>query len=204
MIHTSVIGHHIRQRRSEIGISLRELARRTGLTPAFISQVERGKTSPSLDSLRRIAEALEVSILHFLVEEVPGEPSAPSLLRSSGDSNGAERHMPVVRSTDRPRFILPHSGVAYELLSPDLSRKMEAICGRISPNSGNVARRLRQPTEEFIYVLSGALLVGLDSEEHILNPGDSIYIDGASLRRLSCASPSEDAVWISVLTPAVF
>lgn len=44
---------------------------------------------------------------------------------------------------------------------------MKAICGRLAPGTGNVARRLRKPTEEFIFVLSGASCVGLDAGEQI-------------------------------------
>jgi uncharacterized cupin superfamily protein len=94
--------------------------------------------------------------------------------------------------------------VEYELLTPDLSRKMEVICGRVKPGSGNAVRHLREPTEEWVYVLSGALLVRLQAAEFVLDPGDSIYFEGAQLRALECASTSEDVVWISVFTPAVF
>jgi uncharacterized cupin superfamily protein len=94
--------------------------------------------------------------------------------------------------------------IEYELLTPDLSRKIEVICGRVKPGSGNVVRHLREPTEEWIYVLSGALLVRLQAAEYVLNLGDSIYFEGVQLRALECASTTEDVVWISVFTPAVF
>ena len=68
----------------------------------------------------------------------------------------------------------------------------------------NVARRLRKPTEEFIFVLSGRLLIGLGEKDHILNPGDSIYFEGYDLQMLACASEDEDVFWISVITPPVF
>lgn len=81
---------------------------------------------------------------------------------------------------------------------------MKAICGRLAPGTGNVARRLREPTEEFIFVLSGASCVGLDAGEQILCSGDSIYFSGAKLHKLACAFQKEDAVWISAITPPVF
>jgi uncharacterized cupin superfamily protein len=81
---------------------------------------------------------------------------------------------------------------------------MEAFLGQLSPGTGNVARRLRKPTEELIYVLSGALLVELETGSYVLNSGDSIYFEGEMLRKLECASQNEDASWISVITPAVF
>jgi quercetin dioxygenase-like cupin family protein len=89
------------------------------------------------------------------------------------------------------------------MLVPDLSGKLEAFYGRVAPGSGNVARRLREPTEEFIHVVSGVLKVGLLSGEYFLKPGDSIYFDGPSIVEISCAS-DEEAVWFSVITPPVF
>ena len=159
------------------------------MSAAFLSQVERGQANTSLSSLRRIAGALDTPLIYFLED---------------GDSPSVPQHDPVVRAGRRPKFSSPDSVIEYELLTPDLSRKMEVICGRVKPGSGNVVRHLREPTEEWIYVLSGALLVRLTTAEYVLNAGDSIYFEGAQLKALECASASEDVVWISVFTPAVF
>ena len=191
------LGHRIQARRKYAGLSLRDLAAKTALTASFISQVERGQTNPSIDSLRRIAEALQVSLLYFLSDHQPPRQ------KSRARKNSALTYNPVVHAHARPQLTLPVSGVTYELLTPDLAHKMEAVCGRLAPGTGNVARRLREPTEEFIYVLAGALCVGLDAGEHILHAGDSIYFSGTTLQKLACAS-KEDAVWISVITPPVF
>ena len=172
------LGNRIKERRNELGLSLRDLAAKTELTASFISQVERGQTNPSLDSLRRIAEALQVSVLHFL----------PDTAQSSNNQPDTLKYLPVVRSGQRPKLILPVSGVSYELLTSDLSSKMEAFCGRLASGTGNVARRLREPTEEFIYVLAGSLSIGLNTGEYVLEPGDSIYFEGTQLQKLECAS----------------
>jgi transcriptional regulator with XRE-family HTH domain len=182
------IGQRIKARRKRAGYSLRELASRTELTAAFLSQVERGQVNPSISSLRRIAEALEVSMLSFLAESA--QASGP-------------KYSPVVRVERRSKLNLPDSKVTYELLTPDLAHKIEVVAGCISPGTGNVARPLREPTEEWIYVLSGALLITLGSDNYILNPGDTIMFEGAELKTIACAS-QEDATWISVITPPVF
>lgn len=189
------VGLNIKTRRKELGLSLREVARQIGLTASFLSQVERGQSNASLDSLRRIADALDTSLLQLLEEDIP----APDISRSD---NG--RHVHLVRAGYRPRRKLPDSDVSYELLTPDTNRDIEVIRGCISPGSGNVARPLKVPTEECVYVLSGALLLGLDSEVYVLHPGDSIYFEGAQLKRIECASDDEDAEWLSMITPAVF
>jgi transcriptional regulator with XRE-family HTH domain len=206
------IGSRIKEQRSQAGISLRELARRTDLTPSFISQLENGKTNVSLDSLRRIAEALDVSLLYFLAEtnelqaSEGGDPG-DALPSEINPLPVARAYSPVVRSDSRGKLILPvseESNVIYEKLGPDIGRTMGAFCGRLKPGTGNVARKLREPTEEFIYVLSGALRIVLDYGDYVLNPNDTIYFDGEALREISCASENEEVVWISVITPAVF
>ena len=90
------------------------------------------------------------------------------------------------------------------MLTRELNRKMEAMVGRLAPGIANVARRLREPTEELIYVLSGALLVGLTDKEYTLYRGDTIYFCGDQLQKIACASDTEDAARISVFTPSVF
>ena len=62
------LGDRVRERRQQLGLSLRDLAERSELTASFLSQVERGVTSPSIDSLRRVANALDVPVFHFLLE----------------------------------------------------------------------------------------------------------------------------------------
>ncbi len=177
------IGQKLRKRRSDFDLSLRDLARRTGLTASYLSQIERGMVSPSLNSLRKIAECLEVPLLFLLSD--------------------TSRQSPVVRADSRPRMDLENSTVQYQILTPNLDHKMEAFCGTVDSDSSNIVRPLSVPTEELILVQSGSLRVRLDQGEYILNAGDTIYFEGRQLREIACAS-SEKATWISVITPPVF
>ena len=79
-----MVGERIRQRRNELGYSLRELGSATNLTASFLSQVENDQCSLSLASLQRIATALEVPMFAFL--------------------NGAHQPTPVIRAAERPRL----------------------------------------------------------------------------------------------------
>jgi transcriptional regulator with XRE-family HTH domain len=199
-------GIQLKRIRKERGISLREIARQTDLTASFLSQVEHGISNVSLDSLVRIAEALEVPLMYFL-EELPSEIDdlkAHIDPEPCEDIDRSNSYSPVVRAGCRPRLILPPSGIEYQLLTPDLSHKLEAVIGRLSPGSSNVARRLRAETEEFMYVLSGELLIGLGDIEYVLRAGDSINFMGEKLTKLACASVDREATWISVITPPVF
>lgn len=199
-------GTHLKKLRKERGYSLREVARRTDLTASFLSQVEHGISSVSLDSLARIAEAMDVPLMYFLEEQQEDIENLSTHLEPEpcDDIDRTRQYSPVVRAGCRPRLIIPPSGVEYQLLVPHLSQKLEAVIGRLSPGSSNIARRLRQETEEFIYILSGELLVGLEEEEYTLKPGDSISFPGEKLTKLACASIDRDVSWISVITPPVF
>jgi transcriptional regulator with XRE-family HTH domain len=179
-------GQRLRQRRKDLGLTLRELANQTGLTASFLSQVERGRTSLSVDSLRRVIDALGLSILNFL--------------------DNIQAPEPVVRGDRRPKLTLSGSEVSYELLVPDLSRRMEVFIGRIGPGEGNVVVRppLREPTEECVYLLEGKLKVGLVRGDYLLEAGDSIYFEGGELLEIANASETLEAVWISMITPPVY
>ena len=65
----SVIGKKLKQRRSELNLSLRALAEQAELSAVFLSQIERGKSNPSLNSLQKIAFALKVPLNYFLSTE---------------------------------------------------------------------------------------------------------------------------------------
>jgi len=62
----TLVGQKLKHRRNELNLSLRALAEKTDLSAAFLSQIECGKSNPSLNSLQRIAEALHVSLSYFL------------------------------------------------------------------------------------------------------------------------------------------
>jgi len=177
------LGHRLRTRRQELGLSLRELAERVGLTASFLSQIERDLASPSIESLRKISDALEVPIFHFLIE-----PDVRS---------------PVVRRDERALLKLPGSNLTYQLMTPDLNRQMEIFMAEKEPGEEKLTIPLRQQTEEFIYVLQGQLEIELGEEVHLLGPGDSVYFDGPLLRRLTACGDTT-LRFISVITPPIF
>ncbi len=176
------IGKRIKAKRKEAKLSLQELAEQTGLTASFLSKVERGESSPSIESLRKIGRALGVPIFYFLTE-----------------TNGKS---PVVRRDQRLKMKRSNSNLIFELLTPDLNRQMEAIMFEQEPGGGNYAQLPNHYTEEFIYVLQGQLEVKLDGEIYHLGPGDTIYFEGPMLRSL-CAVGDQTLRVLAVITPPV-
>ena len=115
----------------------------------------------------------------------------------------AESPNPVVRKAERKKMNLPSSHIVYELLTPDLDRKMEMFVCRLNPHKENIALPLRSPTEECILVLSGCICIELEGSEYELHEGDSIYFEGRKLSKIY-ARGREESVFVSAITPAVF
>jgi len=183
MTDSLLLGKRLKKRRAEMKLSLRALAEKTDLTASFLSQLERGITNSSLKSLQLIADALKVPLLYFLAEK----------------SNVS----PVVRAGQRSKLELDDSTISYELLSPSLAGKLEAMMRAIKPGGEVVARPLSVETEQLIFLLEGVLTVTLKDREYILNTGDSIYFNGNDLIKLTSSGDSQSR-WISVITPPVF
>jgi transcriptional regulator with XRE-family HTH domain len=176
------VGTRMRERRKELNLSLQELAEDTGLTASFLSLVERNRTQPSLNSLRRIAEALRVPPFYFT------------------HNNGVN---PVVRHHERVRLTFPNNGVTAELLVPSLRGRLEVFITRASPSAGNIALPPNHDTEECLLVLEGQLRVKLTTGEYVLAVGDSITFHGPSLQEIA-ASGRREVVFLSASTPPVF
>jgi transcriptional regulator with XRE-family HTH domain len=175
-----MVGARIRQRRKELGYSLRELGARTNLTASFLSQVENGQCSLSLASLQRIATALEVPMFAFL--ETTRPPS------------------PIMRADERPRLDICDPEICYELLSRNLGGQLMAIVIRVQPGGRRIADRLAQPTDEIMFVLKGKLSITVDDQTYLLDPGDAICYQGRSLREFSAVG-DEEMQAVCCLTP---
>jgi transcriptional regulator with XRE-family HTH domain len=181
------LGDRIRARRKELRLSQSDLAERAGMTASFVSQVERGVTSPSIDSLHKISQALDVPVFHFLLEP--------------------EIKSPVVRRHERVRITWPWSGpeLTFQLLTPSTSQRLEAFMTEWEPGeSGSTSiSGFGDTTEEFIYVLQGQLEVNLVEGEYLLGPGDTVWFEGVKLRGMQ---PRGDQTvrFISVITPPAF
>jgi transcriptional regulator with XRE-family HTH domain len=177
-----MVGERIRQRRKELGYSLRELGTRTNLTASFLSQVENDQSTPSLASLQRIATALQAPMFAFL--------------------NGVNASSSIIRTSERPRLTFADSGIDYELLTHNLGGQMMAVVIHIQPGGRRIAEPLSSPTEEWMHVLRGRLSITVDNQTHELAPGDTICYAGRSLREFA-ALGNEELQVICCVTPPV-
>ena len=158
------IGAKIRALRLKKKIGLVDLGKHTGLSPALLSKIERGRLFPTLPTLLRIALVFGVGLEFFFV--------------------GA-RDKPLVAITRKSQRVeLPESqgarGAAYRFASldyPATERSFNCYYAEFLPVARDKLRSHDHVGVEFIYVIQGILSVHMNGEEHALEAGDAIYFD---------------------------
>lgn len=179
-----LIGKRIRRRRTDLKLSIRALAREVNLTASFLSQLERGQADPSIKSLRKIADALDVPLVFFF--------------------DDVQETDPIVRRAGRARLQFSGSTVNGELLTPSSRRNnIELLMVEVDPKHGDVAHRLPDHAEECIFVLKGSLTITYRESVYELVAGDSIYLECSGPCSLT-ATGVEPAVFVAAMSPAAY
>lgn len=158
------IGGKIRALRLKKKMGLVELGRHTGLSPAMLSKIERGRLFPTLPTLLRIALVFSVGLEFFFA----GAREKPIV--------AIVRKQERVQLPDRPGL----KGVAYRFESLDFpapERRFHSFYAEFFPVSFDALHPHAHPGVEFIYALAGTLSVHIGGDEHALAAGDSMYFD---------------------------
>jgi transcriptional regulator with XRE-family HTH domain len=177
------IGQRMRTIRTLRGLSSSDLAKAAGVSRGLISQLELDRANPSIDTLRRIAAALESPIASFF-DETP--------------ANGV-----VVRKDERKTMRVPRSGLTYQLLTPDLNRQIEFILIELEPGQEGSRTPFGHAGEEAALVLEGKLHVWIGDAEHALAAGDSISFNSGVPHRIANLGRRR-TVLVSAITPPHF
>ena len=158
------IGEKIRALRLKKKMGLVELGKHTGLSPAMLSKIERGRLFPTLPTLLRVALVFSVG-LDFFFSGAREKPLAAVMRRS-------ER----IRLPDRPGG----RDVAFRFESLDYGateRRFNSYFAEFFPVAPDKLRPHQHPGVEFIHTLEGTLSVHLNGDEYVLEAGDSMYFD---------------------------
>ena len=190
---SSEIGARLRVERQRKELTVRELARRVGVSPSLISQIERDKVNPSVSTLWGIVTALGLTMgdLFAHVEAPPG------LRRVPADNGGAG---PVTRPGKRAEINL-ETGVRWERLTAASDPVVEFLTVVYPPgaSSCDVDSLVRHGGKEYGYVLRGRLGVRIGFDEYQLTPGMAISFDSSSPHRLwAIGDEAAEAVWVVV------
>lgn len=144
-------------------MTLVDLAKHTGLSHSFLSQVERGRARPSMASLHRIAVALRTS--------------QSELMAGSGPLTGAGQTCPavrVIRAGDGLTVDGQPGGFAQVLVHGSAAFHPMLFTG----TDHGFDDYYIHPEDEFVHVISGAILVDLDGALTAASAGDSLYYSG--------------------------
>jgi transcriptional regulator with XRE-family HTH domain/uncharacterized cupin superfamily protein len=180
------VGGLIRRERQKQGLSLRELARRVGVSASMLSQVETDRTLPSVSTIYAISTELGISIDALLSDSGsapasrPVTDSAPARRGPVSAPSASELACQHVRPEDRRKLEL-ESGVTWELLSDLLPHLVDFMYVTYEPGgrSSSSGKMMRHTGTEFAFLLRGVLKIQVGFEEYVLRPGDAMAFDSA-------------------------
>jgi transcriptional regulator with XRE-family HTH domain len=175
------IGTKLRALRSERGLSISDLAARAGVSAGIISQIERGKSNPSVKTLQRIRTGLGVSLWAFLEQPAPASSQDPTFVR---------------RADDRLRIVVGRSKLIKELLSPINHESLRFMTITMPPHSR---------TEEVVvgagekggFVVEGAIELTVGDRTSTLTKDDSFQFRSDQPHRVVNATDAPARIiWI--------
>lgn len=157
---SQILGDNLRRLRQERNLSLGQLAERSGVSKVMLSQVERGDSNPTVNTLWKIANGLGVSYSSLMESHAP--------------------NVDVVRGSDAPTQMA--EGGTYRLscyFSNEPGRGFEIYEVELDAGHDHVTEGHGPGTEEFVMVQAGMLTMGVAGDEHELAPGDAIHFDAS-------------------------
>jgi transcriptional regulator with XRE-family HTH domain len=186
----SHVGERIKTLRETHGISLEDLAQRTGMNEAQLAEIESSNNAPSLSPLITIARGLGTRLGTLLDDD---SSVGPAVTRAA-DLKSAERRTALETGTsDAPLDF-------FSLAEGKISRHMDPFIIEVAPNT---PRKLdTHEGEEFIYCMSGAIKIEYGKETYLLGPGDSIYYDTVVPHQVRGAGDGVSKILACVYTPA--
>jgi transcriptional regulator with XRE-family HTH domain len=163
-------------------MSLRALAAKAGLSVGMVSQVERGITEPSLDTMRKIARVLDVPLFSLF--------------------NSEDHEVEITRADSRITIGSPNGEIVYSRLSPS-SGMLELLEGRLRAHGRSAQEPHTHPAHECVSVTEGCLTVHVEGRAYTLMAGDSCYFDSNQPHYYENATDSP-AVFLLAVSPPSF
>jgi transcriptional regulator with XRE-family HTH domain len=185
---TALLGERLRAQRVERGLSQRELARRLEVSPSLVSQIETGKVQPSVRTLYAMASQLGVSLDDVFPTD--GQPVrtdlSARLFRHQPLVDAPAEHDGLVQRGRSRKAVELETGVRWERLTTCNDREAEFLYTVYPPasESSPADALVRHNGREFGTVLSGRLTVTVGFDDHVLDPGDSIFFQSTVPHRL--------------------
>ncbi len=180
----SNIGGRIKTHRQNNHLTLKQLAEKVGCTDAYLSQIENGRVSPSIASLKRIADALQTKITDFFVEVEDDEPV-------------------VLRPDKRVTISLDRwNATIQSLVVNHKNKRMHPFFTTIQPGGGSHGL-YSHVGEEFGIVLKGQLEIELDGTTYLVKENESFYYNSSQPHSWTNSGDVETVV-VWVISPPTF
>ena len=176
---TSDVGPRLRAARMQRGESLRTVASALGVSASLVSQVETGKTQPSVSTLYALANHLGLSL-----DDVLGTDGARSSVTSAVDTTHAAAEAeprPAVQRAAENLVLDMENGVRWERLATHMGGKVTPVLVTYEPggSSSVEGKLMRHEGYEYAYLIEGSLLFHLEFDKIELEAGDSLQFDGS-------------------------
>ena len=198
---TAHLGARLRDARLASGLSLREFARQLEVSPSFISQLENGKSQPSVATLLSMTQILGIS-MDSLFPGSPGAPANPvpavngaarAARRGSSSQRLNRSDLPeldavwdvaegvrfmIIDPSERSRLEMD-SGVVWEQLAPSVNHAVDFIevVYPVGSSSTNDGRMLQHRGIEYALLLQGEVTITFGFDQYILRAGQSLTLD---------------------------
>jgi transcriptional regulator with XRE-family HTH domain len=178
------IGTRIRALRQNEHLTLKQLAERVGCTDAYLSQLENGRVSPSIASLKKIADALQTKISDFFIEVQDDDPVVLT------------EDQRITLSLDR------WNATIQSLIKNTKNKRMQPFFTTIQPGGGSHGL-YSHVGEEFGIILKGQLEIQLDGTVYTVRENESFYYNSSLLH--SWTNPGDSVtVVVWVISPPTF
>ena len=186
------IGGKITTLRESLGLSVEDLAERSGCDTTTIAHLESGEYAPSLTPLIKLTRALGVRLGTLLDDEIELGP----IVTRHGDAETISRLRDLETVSD--------AGVLgfFSLASGKSARHMEPFLIDVQPAAPGRHKLSSHEGEEFLYVLDGAIEVEYGKETRTLTVGDSIYYDSIVPHQVRAANGASARILAVVYAPA--
>jgi transcriptional regulator with XRE-family HTH domain len=161
-----VIGTRLRRARQLRGARLKDVADRAGLSESYLSQLERGRTRGSIAALKRLTQALGMTMAELFAPDLTDRPR-------------------LVRHAER-RYLEIGVNARKAMLTSRPLDHLEVFVGHLDPGGSTGADPYAHgDSEELLLVVHGRVVVELDSERFTLESGDSIFYRSSLPHRVS-------------------
>lgn len=182
------LGQKIHELRTRQNISLNELALRATISAGFLSQIENGKSDPSLTTIKKIADGLKVDI-SALFEEIK---QSDRMLVKKGDRVCLNN--------------IGEGGVSIEFLAPfDSNNVMEACVHVVEANCKSGSQPYAHDGQEVFFVLEGQFKLTIGDMSFDMEKGDSYYLSNCQTAHMFAnTAKDEKSIMLCVTNPPFF